>query len=142
MAAISFYGPLGAGHVNPTLGIVAELVRRGHTVTYYAPRRFADGVAETGADFVPVVSTWEAMGSGSVPQMHGRDLIRGMGLLLEETKALVPVLAEARPPDLVVHDGTLAPNFVSNRHWSMNRYAKINPLSPRFLAIEDVLNRR
>ncbi|WP_202966061.1 hypothetical protein [Streptomonospora alba] len=58
MAAISFYGPLGAGHVNPTLGIVAELVRRGHTVTYYAPRRFADGVAETGADFVPVVSTW------------------------------------------------------------------------------------
>ncbi|WP_052809518.1 macrolide family glycosyltransferase [Streptomonospora alba] len=92
------------------------------------------------------------MGSGPVPQMHGRELIRGMGLLLEETKALVPALAEARPPDLVVHDGTLAwwgrilahrwrvpavetwPNFVSNRHWSMNRYAKINPLSPCFLA--------
>lgn len=85
------------------------------------------------------------------PQMHGKELIRATGLLLDETKALVPVLARATPPDLVVHDGTLAwwgrvlahrwgapavetvPNLVSNKHWSMNSYAKINPVHPRFL---------
>lgn len=151
MAAISFYGPLGAGHINPTLGIAAALVRRNHAVTYYAPRQFAERIETTGARFVPVTSTWETLDRDAVPQMHGKELIRAMGLLLDETKALVPVLAEAKPPDLVVHDGTLAwwgrilahrwqvpavetwPNFVSNRHWSMKAYAKLNPLHPRFL---------
>ena len=74
-----------------------------------------------------------------------------MGLLLDETKSLVPALAEAEPPDVVVHDDTLAwwgrvlahrwgvpavetwPNFVSNQHWSMNAYAKLNPLHPRLI---------
>ncbi|MGV0746218.1 macrolide family glycosyltransferase [Mycolicibacterium sp. XJ870] len=150
MATIFVYGPLGAGHINPTLGIVAELVRRGHRVTYWAPRMFGDRIAETGARFEPVVSTWEQL-DGGPPQMHGKELIRAMGLLLDETAAVVPILAETPPPDLVLHDGTLAwwgrilahrwgvpaveiwPNFVSNRHWSMNAYAKINPVSPRFL---------
>ena len=150
MATISVYGPLGAGHVNPTLGIVTELVRRGHQVTYWAPRIFADRIVETGARFEPVVSTWERL-PGGPPQMHGKELVKAMGLLLDETAALVPTLAEAPPPDLVVHDGTLAwwgrvlahrwgvpsvetwPNFVSNRNWSMNAYAKVNPASPRFL---------
>ncbi len=151
MARISCYGPLGAGHVNPTLGIVAELVRRGHDVTYWAPRPFADRIAETGARFEPVTSTWEAMGREEIPQMHGRELVRAMGMLLDETAALVPVLAAAEPPDLVLHDGPLAwwgrvlahrwelpsvetwPNLVGNRHWSMRAYARINPLSPQFL---------
>lgn len=151
MAVISFYGPLGAGHINPTLGIAAELVERGHDVSYYAPRMFADRIAETGAHFVPVTSTWEAMGRDTLPQMHGKELIRAMGLLLDETKALVPVLADEPAPDVVVHDGTLAwwgrvlahhwgvpavetwPNLVSNKHWNMNTYTKINPAHPRFL---------
>lgn len=151
MPVISFYGPLGAGHVNPTLGIAGELVRRGHTITYYAPRMFEDRIVDTGAHFVPVTSTWESMDRDTLPQMHGTELIRAMGLLLDETRSLVPILAVAEPPDLVVHDGTLAwwgrvlahrwgvpavetwPNFVSNRHWSMNAYAKLNPLHPRFI---------
>jgi MGT family glycosyltransferase len=148
---ISCYAPLGAGHVNPTLGIVAELVRRGHEVRYWAPRPFAERIAETGAHYEPVTSTWEGLGRAAIPQMHGRELVRAMGMLLDETAALVPGLATAEPPDLVLHDGPLAwwgrvlahrwgvpavetwPNLVSNRHWSMRAYARINPLSPRFL---------
>src|SRR5690625_5738190 len=83
--------------------------------------------------------------------MHGKELIRAMCLLLGETAALVPQLNQAPPPDLVLHDGTLAwwgrvlahncdvpavetwPNFVGNEHWSMNAYTKINPLNLRFL---------
>ncbi len=57
MAAISFFGPLGPGHVNPTLGIVTELVRRGHAVTYYAPRMFAERIEEAGARFEAVTCT-------------------------------------------------------------------------------------
>ncbi|WP_114853953.1 macrolide family glycosyltransferase [Brachybacterium sp. YJGR34] len=150
MATIHAYGPLGAGHINPTLGIVTELVRRGHEVTYWAPQMFADRIVETGARFEPVVSTWERI-DGGPPQMHGRELIRAMGLLLDETEAMVAQLLGTPPPDLVLHDGTLAwwgrilahhwavpavetwPNFVGNEHWSMNEYTKINPLSPRFL---------
>lgn len=83
--------------------------------------------------------------------MHGREFTRAMGLLLDETTAMVPQLDQAPRPDLVLHDGTLAwwgrnlahrwgvpavetwPNFVGNEHWSMNTYTKITPLSPRFL---------
>lgn len=150
MATIYVYGPLGAGHVNPTLGIVTELVQRGHQVTYWAPQMFAERIIETGARFEPVASTWEQL-DGGPPQMHGNELIRAMGLLLDETAALVPQLIHAPPPDLVLHDGPLTwwgrvlaqhwdvpavetwPNFVGNEHWSMNAYTKINPLNPRFL---------
>ncbi len=151
MSRIIFMGPLGAGHVNPTLGIAAELVRRGHEVSYAAPRMFAERIREAGAAYIPATSTWEAMSRDTLPQMHGTELVRAMSLLLEETKAMVEKLGDLPVPDLVVHDGTLAwwgrilahrwgvpsvetwPNFVSNRHWNMQRYAKINPLHPRFL---------
>ncbi|WP_091532755.1 macrolide family glycosyltransferase [Microlunatus soli] len=150
MATIHAYGPLGAGHVNPMLGIVAELVRRHHRVRFWAPAEFGDRIAETGARFEPVTSTWEQLG-GQPPQMHGREFLRAMGLLLDETKAMVSTLGQAPKPDLVLHDGTLTwwgrilahrwqlpavetlPNLVSNRHWSMNAYTKINPVDPRFL---------
>lgn len=156
MARIYCYGPLGAGHVNPMLGIVAELVARGHDVTFWAPRMFSDRIAETGAGYRPVVSTWESM-SGGPPQMHGKEFVRAMGLLLTETQALVPRLFEetsraGEPPDVVLHDGTLAwwgrvlahrwqvpsvetwPNFVGNEHWSMKDYSRLNLLSPRLWA--------
>lgn len=51
---------LGAfGHVNPTLSVVTELVRRGVRVTYFTTENFRNIVEPTGADFVPVKS-WMA----------------------------------------------------------------------------------
>jgi UDP:flavonoid glycosyltransferase YjiC (YdhE family) len=41
------------GHVYPTLGIAAELTRRGHRVSYVISERLKEAVAETGA--CPVV---------------------------------------------------------------------------------------
>lgn len=41
------------GHVNPTLGVVSELVSRGHRVTYATTDEFADAVAATGATVLP-----------------------------------------------------------------------------------------
>ena len=39
------------GHVNPTLPVVAELVRRGHRVTYATSAAYAGAVESAGADF-------------------------------------------------------------------------------------------
>jgi len=48
----------GAGHVLPALGVVGELVRRGHRVTMVTGKRFADEVAAIDARFVPYTSVF------------------------------------------------------------------------------------
>ncbi|MEU4422133.1 macrolide family glycosyltransferase [Actinoplanes sp. NPDC024001] len=160
MATVAFFAPAAAGHVNPTLGLATELVNRGHRVTYATTTAYAERVAETGAEVVPVTSTWEGRGDIETPQMHGRDLVRAMNLLLTETKAMLAQLGGAERPDLVVHDGTMCwwgrilagrwqvpsvetwPNLVSNEHWSMARgYTTFNPLSPGFLLMAVRLSR-
>ncbi|TYB65463.1 glycosyl transferase [Nonomuraea sp. PA05] len=152
MATVAFYAPIGAGHVNPTLGLAAELVRRGHRVTYATTEANAARVAETGAEIVPWTSAWDSLGLDDVPQMHGKGLVKAMGLLLDETKSALAQLGGGERPDLVVHDGPLCwwgrilaarrqvpsvetwPNLVSNDHWSMQRrYTTVNPLSLGFL---------
>jgi MGT family glycosyltransferase len=152
MATVAFFAPAAAGHVNPTLGLAAELVRRGHRVTYATTKDFAERVAETGAEVVPITSSWESIDDTRPPQMHGRELVRAMRMLLDETKAVLPQLSQGEPPDLVVHDGPLAwwgrimarrwqvpsaetwPNLVGNEHWSMHlKYTTFNPWSPRTL---------
>lgn len=42
-----------AGHVNPTLPVVAELVSRGHRVTYATSQKYAQAIAAAGATFFP-----------------------------------------------------------------------------------------
>ncbi|GIE99445.1 macrolide family glycosyltransferase [Paractinoplanes rishiriensis] len=161
MATIAFFAPAAAGHVNPTLGLAAELVRRGHRVTYATTTAYAERVAGTGAEVVPVTSTWEGRGGDiRTPQMHGKELVRAMKLLLIETKAMLAQLSGVARPDLVVHDGTMCwwgrilagrwqvpsvetwPNLVSNEHWSMaQKYTTVNPLSPGFLLMAARLSR-
>lgn len=152
MATIAFYAPIGAGHVNPTLGLAAELVRRGHRVTYATTESNAGRVAETGAEIIPWTSSWDALGLDDVPQMHGKGLVKAMGMLLDETRSALAQLDGGERPDLVVHDGTMCwwgrilaarwqvpsvenwPNLVSNEHWSMqDQYTTVNGLSLGFL---------
>jgi MGT family glycosyltransferase len=51
MARIAFFSVPAYGHVNPTLPVVAELVRRGESVTYYSEEEFREQVRRTGATF-------------------------------------------------------------------------------------------
>lgn len=48
---IAFICLPAAGHVNPTLPVVAELVRRGHRVTYATSATYAEAVESAGANF-------------------------------------------------------------------------------------------
>ncbi|GLY36334.1 glycosyl transferase [Amycolatopsis sp. NBRC 101858] len=151
MSHLAFCMPAGAGHLNPTLAVAAELTKRGHRVTYAAPEFVGDRIRETGAELVPYESTW-----GNVkepPKFDRKDLGRAMAMNLRETKAVLAQVEQTfpGPPDLVVHDGPMGwwgrllaakwqvpavvtwPHLVSNDHWKLAQYLPVNPLSPTLL---------
>jgi MGT family glycosyltransferase len=51
MSNILFLGMPSFGHVNPTIGLVAELTTRGHPVTYFASEKFREPLEAAGAEF-------------------------------------------------------------------------------------------
>ena len=98
MAHIAFVALPAAGHVNPTLPLVAELVRRGHRVSYAAGADHAEAIAATGATALPA-GTGSVRPTGSLHQM----LLAGV----EVCRVVVPALEKvfrADPPDLLCHD--------------------------------------
>jgi MGT family glycosyltransferase len=51
MSKVLFLNIHGHGHVNPTLGLVEELVKRGEEITYYCYDEFKERIERTGATF-------------------------------------------------------------------------------------------
>jgi MGT family glycosyltransferase len=51
MSKVLFIAIAGHGHVNPTIGIVRELIDRGENVTYIAGEEFREKIEATGAEF-------------------------------------------------------------------------------------------
>jgi len=54
MAKALYISMLGEGHVNPTLGLVTDLVKRGEQIVYYSSNHFQEKIEQTGAIFRPV----------------------------------------------------------------------------------------
>ncbi|MCR3760573.1 glycosyl transferase [Clostridium felsineum] len=52
MGRALFISIAGHGHINPTIGIVRELMNRGEKVTYIAGEEFRNKVEEIGAEFI------------------------------------------------------------------------------------------
>ncbi|MFJ2769922.1 macrolide family glycosyltransferase [Streptomyces sp. NPDC087300] len=111
-AHIAFFSLPGSGHVNPTLGVVEELVARGHRVSFAVTERFAGAVEEAGARLVPYESTMDGLPAKDDPadraeRFGSGDLVRVLHDLLRETLAVLGPLdrfcAEERP-DLIVYD--------------------------------------
>jgi MGT family glycosyltransferase len=100
MSTISFVNIDMHGHVNPTLPVVAELVRRGHSVTYHVGHGFGDEVAATGAR----VETYppDDIDAGDPPE----PVTLMDQLALTAVRMLPSVVDDLRrdSPDLVVHD--------------------------------------
>jgi demethyllactenocin mycarosyltransferase len=160
MAHVAFFTPASAGHVNPSLGLAAELTRRGHEVTFVTTDEFAARVQEVSTS---VVRYQERFGEGfRTFRFTGRSLLDAMVACLRETRALVPELKErfsANPPDVVVYDNgawwgrllaeswgvpsvQVNPMLVSNEHWSMgDGYAKLRAWSPRLWRFFGDLNK-
>jgi MGT family glycosyltransferase len=69
------------GHVNPTLPVMAELVRRGHRVSYVVAEQFADAVRATGAVPLPYESpmpkSWDTV---AIPETITSDVVADAAL--------------------------------------------------------------
>ena len=104
MAKLLFFNIPAYGHVNPTLPVVTELVKRGHHVVYYNSETFEQAIKGTEAEFrsYPNSSTSEADLAKRV-----NNLVTVTVLMLEESLRLLPFSLEEierEKPDLVVFD--------------------------------------
>ncbi|MGW6737071.1 macrolide family glycosyltransferase [Streptomyces sp. NPDC055013] len=102
MSTIAFLNIGMHGHINPTLPVVAELVRRGHTVTYHTSPAFRAEIEATGATVRPYPG-------GELPLPDPPTPVTLLESLAATAVRLLPtVLDDLRRdrPDLIVHDSS------------------------------------
>lgn len=89
MAKGLFLGFPGHGHVNPTIGLVKELVDAGDDITYYCTEEFRNKVEITGAKFIAydAISVEDATKGGYISSFkHLTSICDGLLTTLWETK--------------------------------------------------------
>jgi len=101
MAKVVFFNLPYYGHMNPTLPLVAELVRRGEQVRYYSSETFRPAIEQAGATF---------RGIDAVMTEHtsvDENLMRYALTLIRATQEIIPLIlpeVQAEPPDYLLHD--------------------------------------
>lgn len=108
MSKIVFFCIPAHGHTNPTLGVVRELVSRGHEVLYYSYNVMKEKIEAAGAKFVScddydMEQKLEAKDAARV----GKDLAFSTKILVDTTLALddhVCADMERMKPDCIVAD--------------------------------------
>lgn len=96
-----YFGTPVFGHTNPSLSVVAELVRRGERIIYYNSERFADAIRATGAEF----RAYE--GIPNLPTTLSNRMVELIPLLSNATEVFLDSQIETlrqNPPDFVIHD--------------------------------------
>ncbi len=108
---IAFMNIAMHGRVNPTLPIVAELVRRGHTVTYHTSPAFSEAIAAAGARVLLYAGGEQPLPDPPVP------ITLMEGLVTTAVRVLPTALTELRDirPDLIVHDSACVWGAVAAR---------------------------
>ncbi|MFL5888821.1 MAG: nucleotide disphospho-sugar-binding domain-containing protein [Solirubrobacteraceae bacterium] len=119
------------GHVNPTLPVVRELVRRGHRVRYFTSDALRGAVAAAGAE---VVSYGDAVGSKvmrpprSFPGLARETIALGRVVLPSVLDEL-----QADEPDLVVYDSMCTWGYEAVQHRRGFCFTATVALHPSFL---------
>ena len=100
MSTIAFLNIAMHGHVNPTLPVVAELVRRGHQVTYHASPAFREEIEATGATVFLYPGGDQPLPDPPTPVTLVDELAQ------VAVRVLPAVVSDLKGvgPDLVVHD--------------------------------------
>lgn len=103
MAKVLFINGGSEGHINPTLGVVQELIRRGEEVVYVAAEQFRDRIQSTGAEVITfdVSKFLEAFLAG------GRSFWGRVGGLLRTADIVIPSVLEQTNGerfDYMIHD--------------------------------------
>lgn len=91
MSNIVYFNVPGYGHINPTLGIVQELIRRGEQVDYYCTEQFRQAIEFSGAQFhqIPTNIDW----SIATLQSYGIEVsLEALPILLEKLERDRPKL--------------------------------------------------
>lgn len=113
-AHIAMIGSPLAGHVMPTVGILHELVTRGHRVTCANTPDMANMIKPIGAQFVPYELDLEQ------PDGVIEDPIEAMNLFLEADMQMLSQLRPyyaANPPDIFLYDvGAFAARVLAELH--------------------------
>ncbi|MFD8767037.1 macrolide family glycosyltransferase [Streptomyces mirabilis] len=99
MSTIAFLNIAMHGHINPTLPVIAELVRRGHSVTYHTSPAFSQAIEATGATVCLYPGGDQPLPDPPMP------LTMLDGLAHAAVGLLPAVLSDLRRvrPDLIVH---------------------------------------
>ena len=108
MSRIVFFCIPAHGHTNPTLGVVRELIARGHEVWYYSYNMLRKKIEETGARFVSCDDfDMEQKLTPKDAARIGKDLAFSTKILVDTTLALddkVCADMEKLRPDCIVAD--------------------------------------
>ncbi len=108
MSKIVFFCIPAHGHTNPTLGVVKELVSRGHQVWYYSYNVMKEKIEATGATFMSCDDyDMEQKLTPKDASRVGKDLAFSTKILVDTTLALddkVCADMEAMKPDCIVAD--------------------------------------
>lgn len=134
-----FVALAGHGHVNPTLPLVEELVRRGHRVDYATAVEYSGAVSDAGARWVAL----PPLEPFTPPPEVGPEIIAGwFRHFFAAMRATYPVLHErcgAERPDVICYDATnwparivagklgipavrCVPNLASNETYSLDAH--------------------
>ena len=112
MSKIVFFNIPAHGHTNPTLGVVTELIARGHQVWYYSYTQLKEKIESTGATYVSCDDyDMEQKLSPKETARIGKDLAFSTKILVETTLALDDKVCsdmESLKPDCIVAD-SMAP---------------------------------
>lgn len=108
MGKIVFFCIPAHGHTNPTLGVVRELIERGHEVWYYSYNMLKEKIEATGAKFVSCDEyDTELKLEPKDTARVGKDLAFSTKLLVDTTLALDDMVCkdmEQLQPDCIVAD--------------------------------------
>ncbi len=145
MAKIVFFCIPAHGHTNPTLGVVKELVARGHQVWYYSYNMLREKIEATGAVFISCDDfDMEMRLSPRDAARLGKDLALSTRVLTDTTMALDDSVCrhmEQLKPDCIVADSMavwgkavalkLGIPFVSSTTFAFNQHsARLMKQSP------------
>ncbi len=102
MSTVAVLNLSSSGHINPSLPLVAELVRRGEYVIYYAIEPYRTIIENSGAEYRSYNHP-----ESIKPKIHQGGLFSNMAHYIKAAEANLPALLEqfeANPPDYLLLD--------------------------------------
>jgi MGT family glycosyltransferase len=90
MSKVLFINGPAEGHINPTLGLIRELIHRGEEVVYFATEEFRSKIEKTGATFY----SYENFMKHLAPNKSGFKFLNLIQVLLRSANVVIPAVME------------------------------------------------